>query len=67
MVVSRDGRILYVSESIANYLGLRQVCLSEGEGSWVRRKGRQVGRGEARLGGMEAGREGNTHIGEQRV
>jgi len=25
MVVSRDGRILYVSESIANYLGLRQV------------------------------------------
>lgn len=39
MVVSRDGRILYVSESIANYLGLRQVGLSEAEG-----------RGEARLG-----------------
>ena len=25
MIVSREGRILYVSESIANYLGLRQV------------------------------------------
>ena len=50
MVVSRDGRILYVSESIANYLGLRQVCLSEGEGSWVTRKGRQSQEREARVG-----------------
>ena len=25
MVISRDGRILFSSESISNYLGLRQV------------------------------------------
>ena len=28
MVVSQDGRVLFSSESIANYLGLRQVCLT---------------------------------------
>ncbi len=28
MMISRDGRILYTSESIANYLGLRQVIYS---------------------------------------
>ena len=28
MIVSREGRILYVSESIANYLGLRQVNIA---------------------------------------
>jgi len=55
MVVSRDGRILYVSESIANYLGLRQVGLSEGEG-----------RGEARLGGRrgKVTGEGNKERGK---
>ena len=30
MIVSREGRVLYVSESIANYLGLRQVTYSSG-------------------------------------
>ena len=40
LVVSRDGRILYVSESIANYLGLRQVGLWREE---VRERGRRGG------------------------
>ena len=49
MVVSRDGRVLFSSESIANYLGLRQVSGSQGE------EGGREGGGEGDRGGEGRG------------
>ena len=35
LVISSDGRILYTSESISTYLGLRQVCTCTLLSSWL--------------------------------